>query len=150
MHIFRRRIILSLILILFTTFLMLPLTGCGSGTTEDQASSPSSQVTASKTETTDDIAARDEEEVEPPPPKRLGIKPFWPYDTNAVGGGGKAMTNLASGNFLLQYTDVSFPGRGLPVEIRRTYNSMSGVKGYFGKGWSCIFDTHLVFNETTD
>jgi YD repeat-containing protein len=147
MHISRRRIISFLIL--FTAFLALPLTGCGGGTSGDQATSPGSPASIGKTDTVADTSTAREEEIEPAP-KRLGIKPFWPYDTNAVGGGGKAMTNLASGNFLLQYTDVSFPGRGLPVEIRRTYNSLNGAKGYFGKGWSCIFDSHLVFNETID
>jgi RHS repeat-associated protein len=73
-----------------------------------------------------------------------GIKPFWTYDSNAIGGGGKAMINLWGGNLLVQYTDVSFPGRGLPVELRRTYNSQTAYEGYFGRGWTSILDTHLT------
>jgi RHS repeat-associated protein len=77
-----------------------------------------------------------------------GIKPFWTYDTNAIGGGGSAMVNLWSGNLVVQFTDVSFPGRGLPVEIRRTYNSQADYEGSFGMGWTCIFDAHLEFEGT--
>ena len=54
-----------------------------------------------------------------------GLKSFWSYDSSAIGGGGKAMVNLWGGNLAVQYTDVSFPGRGLPIELRRTYNSKS-------------------------
>ncbi len=72
-----------------------------------------------------------------------GIKPFWTYDSNAINGGGKAMVNLWGGNLVVQYTDISFPGRGLPVELRRTYNSQTTYEGCFGKGWTTILDTHL-------
>jgi len=76
----------------------------------------------------------------------LGIKPFWPYDVNALGAGGKAMVNLWSGNLMIQHTDLTVPGRGLPVVIQRTYNSQSTRTGAFGKGWSSIVDTHLEFS----
>jgi RHS repeat-associated protein len=77
-----------------------------------------------------------------------GIKPFWTYDANTIGGGGKAMVNLWSGNLAVQYTDVSFPGRGLPVELRRTYNSQANYESSFGTGWTSIFDAHLEFEGT--
>jgi len=77
-----------------------------------------------------------------------GIKPFWTYDANSIGGGGKAMVNLWSGNLTVQYTDLSFPGRGLPVELRRTYNSQADYEGSFGTGWTSIFDAHLEFAGT--
>ena len=73
-----------------------------------------------------------------------GIKPFWTYDSNAIVGGGKAMVNLFGGNLVVQYTDISFPGRGLPVELRRTYNSQTAYVGCFGTGWTTILDTHLT------
>jgi|GEM_PF-1993763 len=79
----------------------------------------------------------------------LGIKPFWPYDVNALGAGGKAMVNLWSGNLMVQHTDLTVPGRGLPVVIQRTYNSQSTRTGAFGKGWSSIIDTHLEFSGST-
>ena len=79
----------------------------------------------------------------------LGIKPFWPYDVNALGAGGKAMVNLWSGNLLVQHTDLTVPGRGLPIVIQRTYNSQSTRTGAFGKGWSSIVDTHLEFNGSS-
>ncbi|MGV8120484.1 MAG: DUF6531 domain-containing protein [Candidatus Xenobiia bacterium LiM19] len=79
----------------------------------------------------------------------LGIKPFWPYDVNALGAGGKAMVNLWSGNLMVQHTDLTVPGRGLPVVIQRTYNSQSTRTGVFGKGWSSIIDTHLEFSGST-
>lgn len=79
----------------------------------------------------------------------LGIKPFWPYDVNALGAGGKAMINLWSGNLIVQHTDLTVPGRGLPVVIQRTYNSQSTRTGAFGKGWSSIIDTHLEFNGSS-
>jgi hypothetical protein len=131
---------LGLILLLgsFAVFFSLP--GCGSS--GDPIHTGGSSI-ASEDKDADASSEKADATV-----KHFGIKPFWTYDVNTIGGGGKAMTHLWGGNFLVQYTDISFPGRGLPVELRRTYNSQSTSKGSFGKGWTCIFDTHLVINES--
>ena len=139
MRVSQRHINPIFILILFTTFLMLPLTGCGGGGSFGDTASPDTfwnnvlSDTAGKSTGT----ARDTLQ------GSTGIKPFWTYDTNAIGGGGKALVNLWGGNALVQYTDVSFPGRGLPVEIRRTYNSQTAFAGVFGPGWFSLLDTSV-------
>ncbi|MCE1248190.1 MAG: DUF6531 domain-containing protein [Firmicutes bacterium] len=80
--------------------------------------------------------------------EQIGIKPFWTYDHNAVGGTGAFMVNLKSGNLVHQATDVSFPGRGLPIEFRRTYNSQWDYTGPLGKGWTHIYNSWI--EENTD
>ncbi len=76
-----------------------------------------------------------------------GIKSFWTYDSDSIGGAGSVMVNLKSGNLVYQQTDVSFPGRGLPVEFRLTYNSDSQYEGVFSRGWSHIFEARLDIAE---
>jgi RHS repeat-associated protein len=131
---------IGLMLFLGSLVVFFSLPGCGSS--GDPAHTGGTSVTSDEKDT-DASSEKADATV-----KHFGIKPFWTYDVNTIGGGGKAMTHLWGGNFLVQYTDISFPGRGLPVELRRTYNSQSTAKGSFGKGWTCIFDTHLIINES--
>ena len=142
MHVSRQRITL-LLLILLSTFLLLPLAGCG--VSGDSAGTPDSTGTALSSAPLASSSSITSKEFNLN--AHTGIKSFWTYDSNAIGGGGKAMANLWGGNFLLQYTDISFPGRGLPVEIRRTYNSQFAYEGYFGKGWTSLFDSHLEIEQ---
>lgn len=119
--------------------------GCGGGSHSSSSGSSGTSVSVSGSKGLDTSRSS------PPAGTSYytGIKPFWTYDENAIGGGGKAMVNLWSGNLTVQYTDVSFPGRGLPVEIRRTYNAQADYEGSFGTGWTSFFDAHLEF-DTTD
>ncbi len=45
--------------------------------------------------------------------------------------------NTADGNFFDSYSDISVPGRGVPLAFERTYNSLNAAQdGQLGYGWS--------------
>ncbi|MBI2777369.1 MAG: RHS repeat protein [Chloroflexi bacterium] len=54
--------------------------------------------------------------------------------------------NTATGNYVSQALDAHLPGRGLPVDFVRSYNSLSTDIGDLGKGWTSSFAAHLVLN----
>ena len=48
--------------------------------------------------------------------------------------------NCATGDFWHTFTDASVSGRGLPLDLQRTYNSATAsVEGPFGYGWSSSY-----------
>ncbi|MHB9112879.1 MAG: family 16 glycoside hydrolase, partial [Thermoleophilia bacterium] len=51
--------------------------------------------------------------------------------------------NLVSGNLVMSATDFTSNGRGPPINITRTLNTLSADAGAFGKGWSSILDSKL-------
>jgi RHS repeat-associated protein len=58
--------------------------------------------------------------------------------------------NCATGNFWHTFTDMSIPGRGLPLDLTRTYNSNeASSEGPFGYGWSCSYCMSLSVAEGT-
>ncbi|HEY8341568.1 MAG TPA: DNRLRE domain-containing protein [Calditerricola sp.] len=61
----------------------------------------------------------------------LGVESFWTYVPVP-----KGKVNAATGNLVLEDTDLEIPGRGPVVTIRRTYNSRSAEDGPFGLGWT--------------
>ncbi len=57
-----------------------------------------------------------------------------------------------TGNFSQNQTDFAIGGRGVGLDLTRTYNSQSaaqGVLGAFGYGWSSSFSDHLVVEEAS-
>jgi RHS repeat-associated protein len=55
--------------------------------------------------------------------------------------------NCATGNFYETQTDLAVGGRGVGLNLTRTYNSMAaaeGTTGIFGHGWSNSFGDHVV------
>ncbi|MGH2372039.1 MAG: DUF6531 domain-containing protein [bacterium] len=53
--------------------------------------------------------------------------------------------NTATGNFFEEFTDLAVPGRGVPLTLSRTYNSLAagvngplGVKVYRGEAVSVV------------
>jgi|GEM_PF-643385 len=67
----------------------------------------------------------------------IGLEDYWGYSTNGV--------NVANGNLVVQESDISIPGRGVPVSVSRTYNSRkSMISGIFGYGWFSNVETNLV------
>jgi YD repeat-containing protein len=83
-----------------------------------------------------------------------GINHWWAYEERSIPGLGRAMVNVASGNLLIQATDVAIPERGLGLVFQRTWNSQSlhdvagddgGGPSIEGNGWTSTFDSHLVF-----
>ncbi len=55
--------------------------------------------------------------------------------------------NVATGNYTYEYTDLSIPARGIPLEFTRYYNSLDAYAGPLGKGWQHNYNTHLTVNE---
>jgi RHS repeat-associated protein len=55
-----------------------------------------------------------------------------------------------TGNFWHTFDDLSVPGRGISLDLTRTYNSMSAATdGPFGFGWSFSYDMSLSFPDAT-
>lgn len=55
-----------------------------------------------------------------------------------------------TGNFWHTFDDLSVPGRGMPLDLTRTYNSMSAATdGPFGFGWSFPYGMSLSFPDAT-
>jgi len=58
--------------------------------------------------------------------------------------------SCVKGDLTKTQTDFAIGGRGVGLDLARTYNSQSaagGTKGIFGYGWSSSFSDHLVFNR---
>ena len=51
--------------------------------------------------------------------------------------------NTLIGNFIYEYIDVVLLGAGPRMELRRFYNSQSGLVGLFGLGWTTLVDMRL-------
>ncbi len=67
----------------------------------------------------------------------IGLESFWGYTKDGI--------NVSNGNLVLQETDLSIPGRGVPVSVTRTYNSRkSDGAGMFGYGWTSNVETRLI------
>ncbi|MGE7717885.1 DNRLRE domain-containing protein [Priestia megaterium] len=67
----------------------------------------------------------------------IGMENYWGLTKDGV--------NPANGNFVFQKNDLSIPGRGVPVNVTRTYNSRkSDVAGIFGYGWTSTIEKRLV------
>jgi RHS repeat-associated protein len=55
-----------------------------------------------------------------------------------------------TGNFWHSFTDVSVPGRGVPLNLARTYNSgAADTDGPFGYGWSFTYGMSLSFPDAS-
>ena len=60
--------------------------------------------------------------------------------------------SCATGNFFETQADFAIGGRGVGLDLTRTYNSQAGaegIKGAFGYGWTSSFSDHLVVNKTS-
>lgn len=55
-----------------------------------------------------------------------------------------AQVDVRNGNFAVTYRDIRPSADGDPLELRRTYNSLSGERGWFGVGWGSLFETRLI------
>ncbi len=82
---------------------------------------------------------------EPPPP------PIIPYDVRRAhfglpgyGGQGADPVSTGLGNFVTQHQDLYVPGRGLPVNVTRVYNSLDTEVYAFGRGWASTYDMRTL------
>jgi RHS repeat-associated protein len=60
--------------------------------------------------------------------------------------------SCATGNYSETQTDFAVGGRGVGLNLTRTYNSQAGAEGAksaFGYGWTSSFSDHLVVNKTS-
>jgi RHS repeat-associated protein len=60
--------------------------------------------------------------------------------------------DCATGNFFETQADLAVGGRGIGLDLTRTYNSQAGaasIQGAFGYGWSSSFSDRLVIEKTT-
>jgi RHS repeat-associated protein len=58
--------------------------------------------------------------------------------------------NAASGAFWHSFTDFAIPGRGLPLNLTRTYSSVfAGVNGPLGFGWTISYLMSLTIDQGT-
>ena len=52
--------------------------------------------------------------------------------------------NCATGNFFHVFSDLQIPGRGVPLDLNRTYNALAASQDSpFGYGWSSSYTMHL-------
>jgi RHS repeat-associated protein len=56
--------------------------------------------------------------------------------------------NTSTGNFAHQWDDLSIPGPGPSLSVRRVYNSLDTYVGPLGKGWSLSYDMRLTSMAT--
>jgi RHS repeat-associated protein len=59
---------------------------------------------------------------------------------------------VATGDLVETQTDLSVGGRGVGLNLTRSYNSQAAaeeIKGVFGYGWTSSFSDHLVVNKTS-
>ena len=83
----------------------------------------------------------------------LGPSPIDEHTTTASEG--NYPVNSATGNFWHTFTDITIPGRGLPLTFVRTYNSLCAVSGshcyYSGgnmsPGWTHNYNVFLTFTR---
>jgi RHS repeat-associated protein len=77
-------------------------------------------------------------------------RPLPPYMDPSVNYGagslGSGIVNIASGNLILQESDYTLGGLGLPTTLTRTYNGGDTRDGIFGFGWSFPYATGLQVN----
>ena len=86
---------------------------------------------------------------EPQPEELLGSEnPGAPEYQRACAG---KPVNCATGNEAPSQTDVTVDGRGVGLDLTRTYNAQTAVAAKapepFGRGWTATFSDHLVFNS---
>ncbi len=66
--------------------------------------------------------------------------------------GEEESVSCQTGNYSQTQTDFSIGGRGVGLDLGRTYNSQAaaaGDKGIFGYGWSSSFSDHLTIEKTS-
>jgi YD repeat-containing protein len=86
-----------------------------------------------------------------------GINHWWTYEEDSLGGIGRYMINMASGNLVVQSEDMLIPNRGIELAFQRTYNSESphtysntdgSGPSLYGDGWTNSFDARVAYNQT--
>jgi len=88
-----------------------------------------------------------------------GINHWWTFEEDSIGGVGRYMVNVATGNLIVQADDMAITHKGISLAFRRTYNSYSqhdyvntdgSVVDNYGDGWTNTFDAHIAQNTLND
>jgi RHS repeat-associated protein len=88
---------------------------------------------------------------------RIGTNSFYIYVTGQALGNNnstqptsKDPVNLATGNYIYNHVDLRIPGRGLPFEFQRYYNSKAAVSANqpLGFGWTYSYNIGLSINSS--
>ncbi|MGH9223272.1 MAG: LamG-like jellyroll fold domain-containing protein, partial [Acidimicrobiales bacterium] len=77
--------------------------------------------------------------------RRGGCAPCSPNIASTQGQATDYPVNTATGNFWHTFNDLAVPGRGIPLNLQRTYNSnLAGVDSPFGWGWASTYTMKLA------
>jgi RHS repeat-associated protein len=58
--------------------------------------------------------------------------------------------DCATGDFYHSFSDLAIPGRGIALDLQRTYNSLAAdVSGPFGYGWTSSYDMSLSVDSAS-
>jgi RHS repeat-associated protein len=73
-----------------------------------------------------------------------------PSAPQLVGCNHGAPVDCATGDFWHTFDEISIPGRGVPLDLNLTYNSLAAAQNSpLGFGWSFSYGMHLAFNQST-
>jgi RHS repeat-associated protein len=76
-----------------------------------------------------------------------GDRPFFTYTGTDVTDRSSVRVNVASGSLVLQATDLSIAGAGIPLTMDRTYNSFNPDSGMLGRGWTGSYTDTVYLSE---
>lgn len=79
-------------------------------------------------------------------PATTGTNPWWTFESGTIPGGGAWLINVASGNLILQDTDVDVPERGVDLTFARTYNHEMGAQPSWGGGWTDTWSARMYYD----
>jgi RHS repeat-associated protein len=84
-------------------------------------------------------------------PVGLGLEKYYQYDAQPVGAGLDTLTNVASGNLVLNMTPWNLPGRGLGSLLELTYNGLEEhTRSPVGNNWSLGISSLTRFGVPLD
>jgi RHS repeat-associated protein len=84
-------------------------------------------------------------------PVGLGLEKYYQYDAQPVGAGLDTLTNVASGNLVLNMTPWNLPGRGLGSLLELSYNGLEEhTRSPVGNNWSLGISSLTRFGVPLD
>ena len=84
-------------------------------------------------------------------PVGLGLEKYYQYDAQPVGAGLDTLTNVASGNLVLNMTPWNLPGRGLGSVLELSYNGLEEhSRSPVGNNWSLGISSLTRFGTPLD
>lgn len=71
----------------------------------------------------------------------VGLEDFWQYENNV---------NVYNGNYVFSEVDVILPGRGIPIQVTRAYNSKAYSPATYPYGYGWTYDVARRINYLDD